>query len=234
MPQSFQNGDDNSQQNNFQNANSDDNQNSDNGVKPIISAEDLASLQKRDTNAQTHITTLETETAELKTQMESMQVKLDKAADVEDLLRQQEGNQVNLDDLTDQAAKRVTDALDAKASKAKADSNFDAVSTALTASFGDKTDEAVNKACAENDMTFDEMVELSRKNPKLALKLCKVEVKPDQQPSSTTINTSALLNNFQQQEQIPATVNVMELRTDRERVADFNRRMEAKLKELNS
>lgn len=234
MPQSFQNGDDNSQQNNFSQANSDDNQTPPNEVKPIISPEDLASLQKRDTNAQTHITTLETETAELKTQMESLQAKLDRAADVEDLLRQNEGTPVDLDTLTDQAAAKVAAKLDAKANAAIADDNFDSVAAALTASFGDKTDEAVKVACQENDMSFDDMVELSRKNPKLALKLCNVEVKPDQQPSQTTINTSAMLNNLQQHQAPPATVNVMELRTDKERVNDFNRRMEAKLKELNS
>lgn len=237
MPESFQQGGDhtpNGQDDQSFSKAPDDNSNaSTDGESSTLQPDALAALQKRDEHAQSHITTLETEAADLKTLMVEMQEKLDKAAQVEELLRNKpEGSEFNLDDVTSKTTEGVLAALDARSLKEKADSNFDTVSTALTKQYGDKTDEAVKKACAENDMSFDEMIALSRKNPKLAMKLCDVDVKPDQQPSRTTINSSAVLNQYQQQDEAPK-VNVMDLRTDRERVTDYERRLEAKIKQLN-
>jgi len=220
------------QGNNFSNQNPDDNLNNGNGDvnKPMINADDLAALQKRDEHAQTHITTLEGEANDLKTRMAEMQDALDKAKSVESLLEEKDNQtQLTAEEVAAKAAVLVNDNLTAQGVKAQADANFADVSTALTAKFGDDTDEAVKTACEENGMTWDDMVELSKKNPKLAMKLCNVEKAPNAQAMSPTINTSAMQSNNQQ---APVRKNVMELRTDRERVSNFQERMNTRIKEL--
>lgn len=231
--QGTDNQDQDGQGNSFSDQNPGDNQDKgSNGVNnPSISAEDLAVLQKRDVNAQSHISTLENEAKDLNTRMVEMQEKLDKAASVEDLLKDQGQSTFDVDELTAKVTQNVTEGLSAEAKEAKAKGNFDNVATALTEKHGDKTDDAVKKACQENDMTFEDMVELARKNPKLAMKLCDVEVKPDQQPSRTSINSSALLD--QNQQEPTPKANVMDLRTDKARIEYMNQRLDAKYKELN-
>jgi len=198
---------------------------------PTISAEDLVTLQKRDTHAQEHISNLETEAKDLKTLMADMQGKLDQAASVEDLLKDKGNTTLNADEVAAKAAESVRNSMAEESAQEKSKSNFDKVSTALTEKYGKDTDEAVKKACTDNDMTWEEMIKLSEKNPKLAMKLCEVEIRVEHQPAQTTINTNAVLNQYGSQEPTKK-VNVMELRTDRARVDDFTRRMEAKIKEL--
>lgn len=203
-------------------------------VTPTITAEDLATLTKRDEHAQGHIQTLEDEAKDLKTLMVEMQEKLDKAASVGDLLKDQgQQSAIDVDELTAKTVQAVKANLTAEQQEVKATENFDKVSTALTEKFGEKTDEAVKAACSENDMSFDEMVSLARKNPNLAMKLCDVKVKAEPQASLTSINTNAFQQNNQDLGQ-PQKVDVMNLRTDRERVDNFNSRLDAKLKELNN
>jgi len=208
---------------------SDDNQNpKGDGVTTSITEEELKALQKRDEHAQTHITTLEDEAKVLKDQITEMQTKLDKAKDVEDLLENQGKQQVNVEEITT----GVIEQLNAKELKAQQDENFNTVSTALTEKFGDKVDEEVKKAASENGLTFDEMVEMSRKNPKLALKLLDVKVKATPKPQQGSLNTSAFIET--QQGVNPPTKNVLELSSDKERVNDFQARLEAKVREMNN
>ena len=216
----------------FSNQNPGDNPGASTEGNPSITAEDLAALQKKSEHAQTHISTLEAEAIEAKAEMVKMQERLDQAAKVEDLLKEKGDSTVDVDDLTNKTLKAVTDAMEAKEIAAKADSNFDIVSNTLTEKYGDKVDEAVKTAAVENDMSFDDMVNLARKNPKLALKLCNVEVQREAPPSQGSINPSAVFNQHQGEGQRP-TVNVTELRTDRARVDNWNARMDAYLKTLN-
>ncbi len=204
------------------------------GVTPQLSAEDVAALVKRDVHAQSHIVTLETETTDLKTQMVEMQSKLDLAATAQEVLEAQGQSTVNVDDIVTKATQALTAQQAATTAEQLATSNFQDVSNTLSEKYGtDKVDEAVKKACSENGMSWDEMVTLAKSNPLAAKRLCNVEVKPQAQPMQTSINSSAVLGSYQQQQQETPKVNVMELRTDSDRVADYTRRMELKLKELN-
>lgn len=232
--QATQTNDQGGQGSDFSDSNTGDNQSSNTGVdNATITTEALAALTKREEHAQTHIITLETETSDLRTQMAEMQGKLDQAANVEDLLAQQGQSTVNADDVTVTVVQQVKDALKLEKVEELEDDNFTVVQEALNIQFGnERVDDAVKLACSENDMTWDEMVTLSRKNPKLALKLCNIEMKADQQPTSQSINTSALVDNYQQQE-APTKVNIMELRTDSARIANYENRLEQKLQELN-
>ena len=216
MPNSFnqdadqgsQNQDLQGQGSEFANQGNGDNQNQDqNNGTPQLSAEDLVALQKRDTHAQEHISRLEDEAASRKTEMDALQVKLDRAADVDELLRNRDnGTALDADEVAAKAAESVRNSILADTAKERSDANFDKVSTALTERYGDQTDEAVKKACAENDMSWDEMISLSKKNPKLAMKLCEVEVVVERQPSSGSINPQAVVrqqgNQYQQQQPV--------------------------------
>ena len=201
---------------------------------PTLSADDLAALQKRDTNAQSHITTLEAEAAQRKVELVALQDKLDQAANVEEVLRQKESTTVDVDDIVTKATQALASQQAATAAQDLEESNFKDVSDTLSSQYGaDKVDEAVKQACSENGMTWEDMVALAKANPLAAKRLCNVEVKAAAQPIQASINTSALLGQYQQSQETPPKVNVMDIRNDSDRVADFTRRMEAKLKELN-
>ena len=233
--QSAQNQDLDGQGSEFANQGNGDNQNQDeNNGNPQLSAEDLVALQKRDTHAQEHIQRLEDEASARKTEMDALQVKLDRAADVDELLRNRDsGTALDADEVVAKAAQSVRDSLLADTAKERSDANFDQVSTALTEKYGDKTDDAVKLACKENDMSWDEMISLSKKNPKLAMKLCDVKVHVERAPAGGSTNTLGVLEQQGNQYQQAAPVKLMELRTDKSRVNNYTQRLDAKLKELN-
>ncbi len=194
---------------------------------PAMSPTDLAALQTRDTHAQAHIATLEAEAASRKQEMLDMQGKLDQASTVEDVLRAKESATVDVDDIATKVAQTIKSQADAENLETLKTNNFATVSEALTEKFGMvDVDKNVQAICAENDMTWDDMVDLARKNPKLAMKLCDVEVKTVAQPTTPTINYNAFMAQNQNTLEQPTKVNVMDLRTDKDRVADFQRRMD--------
>lgn len=166
-----------------------------------LTAEQIAALQKRDINAQTHITTLEAENEKFRAEMLTLAEKVDKLGDVDSIMEKL--NQVGDNTPVDQAAlieatrAGVMESLNKDKAVAAQDENFKSVQTTLTAQFGDKTDETVKKACEDHGMSWDSMVALAKANPKAALALCKVEVKLAPQASNpSTIN----LQGFNQQQ----------------------------------
>ncbi len=203
------------------------------GTNLGISVEELSALRKRDEHAQNHISTLESEAAEYKAQLAELQAKLDQASSVDELLREREQSTVNVDEVTSQAVDRVKAALASEKAATLAQENFNTVSKALTEKYGKDVDVEVQRICAENDMSFEDMAELSRKNPKLALKLCGSEAKASVTPSSTsTINSNAVLDNYQSGQQAPKK-NVMELRTSKELADNYEQRLKAHLSKQN-
>lgn len=203
------------------------------GVAPQISPEDLAALTKRDLNAQSHIATLEAEAVSRKTEYAEMQARLDQAATVEETLRQQESATVNVDDIVTKATQAMASQAAATAATEQANANFKDVSDTLSEQFGaDKVDAAVKQACAEAGMSWEQMVTLAKTNPVAAKKLCNVKPVSQAQPMQSSINTSAYMGQYQQQQETPK-VNVMDLRNDTARVTDLEGRIAAKIKELN-
>lgn len=191
-----------------------------------MAPEDVSALVKKSEHAQNHIQTLEQENAQFKTQLADMQDKLKTAVSVEELLQgQKEVQDIDVDALTASVAAKVSGDLASQQATKVADDNWSTVTESLTKAFGDKTDEMVKKACMENDMSWDDMIEVAKKNPRLALKLCEVKVDHSATPSPTSsINTQALPGSLQPQE--PTKVNVMDLRTDSARVTDLYRRFD--------
>ena len=173
-----------------------------------LTADQLA-LQQRDQHAQAHIKTLETENEAFRGEMKNLADRLDKLGDVDSImerLSKTQGEGIDRASLIEEVTSGIKKSMSAEqAEKTQAD-NFTEVSKALVSKFGDKTDEQVQKACEENDMTLEAMIDLSKPNPKLALKLCggDKQVVSAQPSSGTSINTQGLYSNGQ--ERAPDTV----------------------------
>lgn len=167
-----------------------------------LSTDQVAALQQRDTHAQTHITTLETENKAMRDKLTTLAEKVDKLGDVDSImekLSRAEGNNVDVADVIAQAQSGVLTTLKTDAAVQLQTDNFKNVSDTLVAQYGDKTDEMVQKACSEHNMSLDSMVALAKDNPKAALALCKVENQIAPQASApSSINSLGL-----QQQQAP-------------------------------
>lgn len=200
---------------------------------PTVTAEELAAIAKRDEHAQTHIKTLELEAENMRKYVEALEAKAEQAASVEELLNKETPPaSVDVDGITTSVTEAVKQSLQEEKLVLTQNQNFEEVSRTLTEKFGTDVDSKIQEICSENAITFDEMVDLARKNPKLALKICDVKVEKPSTPSQTSINSAAFMAQNASHQQAQTPVNVMELRTDKSRVDDFNRRMESKLREL--
>ena len=197
-----------------------------------LTAEQVAALQKRDTNAQDHIKTLETENEKFRTELVSLADKVDKLGDVDSImekLNQTGGNSIDEASLIEKARTSVMDSLTQERAAASEADNFNSVQTTLTAQFGDKTDETVKKACEDHGMSWESMVSLAKANPKAALALCKAETKIAPQASGpSSINSLGLHN---QQAPAPdtnkANFSYATNMSEAQRVKQFMERMSA-------
>lgn len=174
-----------------------------------LSADQVAALQQRDSHAQVHITKIETENAAMRAEMTTLAAKVDQLGDVDSImekLSRVEGNSnVDIADVIAKAQSGVLDTLSSDAAEKLQTDNFKSVSDTLTAQYGDKTDEMVQKACSEHNMSLDSMVALAKANPKAALALCKVETQlAPQGTAPSSINTLGL-----QQQQAPVQENTV-------------------------
>ena len=175
-----------------------------------MSPEDLASLVKRDANAQQHITNLETERQEQRDAMNALQQTvarlegtLSATEDVKGMLAgMQPGQQApaqepaaavpSVDDLVAAATAKVTADLDAKAQKDLQDSNYQKIAEVLTSTFGDKANAHVTTIAEQNSMTFEEAQDMARNNPTLFNNLfVKTGSTQSAQAPSTGFNTAA-------------------------------------------
>jgi hypothetical protein len=174
-----------------------------------LSADQVAALQQRDQHAQVHITKIETENAAMRTEMTALAAKVDQLGDVDSImekLNRVEGNSnVDIADVIAKAQSGVLDTLSSDAAEKLQTDNFKSVSDTLTAQYGDKTDEMVQKVCSEHNMSLDSMVALAKANPKAALALCKVETQiAPQGTAPSSINILGL-----QQQQAPVQTDAV-------------------------
>lgn len=222
----------NDQGSQFANANSADQQNNAGKNDLEMTKGDLSALIKKSEHAQDYIKKLEQENEDSRKLVTLMEEKLSQSANVEELLKKGENESLSNDDLVSQVTNQVNNQMAQQRTKDTADSNFQLVSDALSATYGEKTDERVKQVCQENDMTWDQMVGLSRTNPKLVLGLCKAEQSKGEAPASSGgVNTQGFQgqNNQQTESLGKGYVNI---RSDKQRVEVFNQYMEQKLKEL--
>lgn len=203
------------------------------GVKQYTQ-EEISALLTRDEHAQNHIKTLEQETANYRKELEELREKVDKATPVDELmeaLRQEKGESttIDIDDIVNKATQSVTSTLEQQTIKQQQESNFKTVAEAVQTKFGTDADAEMAKVAQSNDMTLQELIDLSYQKPNLVMKLAGLDKKQD---APTTPSQGSLDPRLFNQEPEKPKKSVMEMRTDRERVDDFNARLEAKLKEL--
>lgn len=179
-------------------------------VDGTMSQEDLASLVKRDANAQQHITNLETERQEQRDAMNALQQTvarlegtLSATEDVKGMLAgMQPGQQPpaqdtataapSVDEIVAAATAKVTADLDAKVQKDLQESNYNKIAEVLTSTFGDKANAHVTTIADRNGMSFEEAQDMARNNPTLFNNLfIKTSTGFSAAPSQGATNTSA-------------------------------------------
>lgn len=199
-----------------------------------ISVEDVIALQKRDENAQPFIETLKEETKSLRDEMSELKDAFIKGKVIDNAL---DGDDLNKDDQTglseeellNKAVVRMKAELkEDKAGETK-QANFKSVTETLTEKFGDKVDDHMTKICKELGMTWDDAVELAESKPAAALKLFGADAKSVQSFSKGTVNTSTFT-----QEPEGEKVNLMDIRRDKDRVNNFQKRLEKQLANMGS
>jgi predicted RNase H-like nuclease (RuvC/YqgF family) len=237
MTQSFQGADQGTNQGESHGASfgaggSGDNQNQGNEGAAQLTAEQIQALITRDEHAQNHIQTLEAETQQMREELESLRSKVDKSSTANELLeklsnQQAQGQEIDLEDLVNKATQNVTKTLEQQNLQKEQDANFNKVAESVQSKYGENADVEMAKVATENGMAFEQLVELAHTNPTLVMKLCGLSDKAPVPPSQGSASTQQ----YQQDQQQP-TVNIAEVRTDRERVDIYTARLDAKLKEL--
>jgi len=147
-------------------------------------------MQKRIGDKDTHISTIESENQTLREKLAAIDEKLSKMSTVEEALeRIKDSNKSNQDTALDEdtlksVMRGVLPGVMAEQTAAqKAESNFKEVSAQLTKLYGkDKVDETVARIAEENGITFDDMLELARKSPKVVYRMAGVN--PSQQAAA--------------------------------------------------
>jgi hypothetical protein len=203
---------------------------------------DVSVLQKRVNDSQEFISTLKTERATDRAELERLQEELARRPSMEEIMehinKQAGTNQTTLDpdDLINKAVEATEARSAAKAQEAQRASNINAVAETLKSAFqGEDLDAKVKEIAAENDMSFDDVFDLASRNPKAALKVLGVSApaKPTPNGHSGSINTRALdLQNGVRQDQAPQG-HIMSHNNDRDRISYFKQRMDAGLKSIN-
>ncbi len=192
-----------------------------------ISIEDVVALQKRDVNAQAHITKLEAETSDLRDNNTKLEDEAAKNLLIQDALdgNDADDNQTGLseEDLLKKALAHVKDSLNEEKAVGVKAANFKSVTEALTEAYGEGVDKHIASVCDELGMSWEDAVKLSEDKPAAALKLFSGTKKINKQSTQQTMNTSA----FQSTDNQEKPVNVMGLRTDRARVDNFLTRLAA-------
>ena len=227
---------DNGDQNNGQGTSfgakgNDDSHSQGTGGEGGLSIEEVEALVKRDSNAQEHIKNLEAETKGFRDRISALEAKDDETSipdDLLDKLNKLESSDPNSNDLVERVTQAVTDDLSKREALQVQQENFKRVSQVVQSKFGENADVEMSKVAAENGMTLEGIIQMSHTNPKLVENLLGVASK-----SSSSQSTSQGQSGYNEQIDDDKPVNVMDLRTDAKRVADFNRRMDKKLKELN-
>ncbi len=146
-------------------------------------------MQKRLTDKDSHINTLESENKNINEKFADMAERLDKLTTVEDTLSRMrentESNQATALDEEDLKVK-VKNLLAENTAEERADNNFKAVADVLSKKYGsDKVDETVRSVAKENGLTFDDMISLARKSPSAVYRMAGLD-----NMSATSTNAS--------------------------------------------
>jgi hypothetical protein len=158
----------------------DNNSQVDNGVGAVLQAQ-ITGMEKRITDKDTHISTVESENMKLRQDMSDIQSKLDNSAQIEEALERIQTSQhdSNQDTALDEDAliNRLKASLATDDQQKTAQQNFDEVAGEFTRRFGaDAADEKVRQLAVDNSLSFDDIVDLARKSPNAVYKMAGLSV----------------------------------------------------------
>ena len=140
-------------------------------------------MQKRIGDKDAHISSIESENQILREKLASVDEKLSKMGTVEEALsklkdKEKSNQDTALDEDTIKSMMRgvLPSVIKESTEAERAEANFKEVSSALTKTYGaDKVDEVVAKVAIENGMSFDDMLSLARKSPKVVFKMVGIQ-----------------------------------------------------------
>lgn len=136
----------------------------------------IAGMEKRLTDKDSHISTIESENQSLREQIADVQEKIERMAKIEEALERMQENQNESTQETalDENAliNKTLEALDMKKRQATAEENFNSVAAELTKQFGaDAVDNKVAQIASDNGLSFDDIVDLAKKSPNAVYKM---------------------------------------------------------------
>ena len=199
---------------------------------------DVNKLEKRLADSQQFIEVLKSERQSDRQKIEELEAKIQSAPTLDEIMEHinqnpsNTGDPVNPEDLVNKTVDAVQQQLSQTAQEEKEAQNIKEVSQILQSQFGDNVDTKVSELAANNDMSFDEIYDLARKKPKVALKLLGIE---QEDASKTTPSPTSSLNSIavmNQPQDPPKRQTIMDMRTERDRVNYLQERMNQRLKEL--
>lgn len=198
----------------------------------------VSTLQKRIDDSQEFISVLKNERQQDQERIKALEEDLKNRPSLEEIMEhvnQQSGNKdiIGPNEMINKALEAVDQKLSLREQQSIESTNIEKVSERLKQEFGNDVDKKVAEIAAENDMTFDEVFSLAKKNPKATYKL--LGVKNEVPASNTNINSNGMnslglgANTSNKQER---TDNIMDYTTDKKRVEFFQKRMEKGLSKL--
>lgn len=184
----------------------------------------LAAILKRLDDKDAFIDKLKQENQELRNSQNSQPSMDDILERLNQVNQSQQPQQepVDIDELVNKATQAATQALNENQAAELRKANFNKVQSVLSSKFGNDVDKEVKRLAAENDMTFDEAVEMAQNKPNVLLKLFGMSgnepVNGAPTPTPETMNAHQFAN-----QNLPQTPqkrkSLVEATTDRERIA---------------
>jgi hypothetical protein len=209
---------------------------------------DINTVVKRLNDSQAFIETLKSERAadrqaleEYKREIAALQAKVESTPKLDAILdevsKRSSGrpDSINQDELVNKAAQAAVGQLERAKQEAVAKENLSQVSKALASKFGvEKVDSTVAELAAQAGMTFDDIFEMAKRSPKAVFKLLGVENaeasgRSGESSYGNSVNSVGLPGT---QRQEAPTKNLMQARTEKERIDLFNKKMTEKLAKL--
>lgn len=203
---------------------------------------DVSKLQKRIDDSQRFIEQLKSESSQYRETIKQLTERMEKVPSLDAIMEQINQNgrsNDNLDpeDLVNKTLSTFEARQQERERAAKADDNFKQVASTLQKHFSGKdVDAEVRRLAQENDMSFEDVFDMAKRNPKAVYKVLGINVNSAPQgydhSSGGTLNTYGVTSNQPPQEdKVP---NLVKVRTEKERINLFSNYMEKELRKLNN
>ena len=181
-------------------------------VKPQFGQDDISEILKQNVHGQAHIKTLESETAQLREEIKTLQQELANAKSVDDLINEIRQNnesttmtgsttpQIDEEQLLAKLTEKVTSTMTLQEQLKLETDNWNTVTQALQAKHGEGYAAYVDSRARELGMNNVQMETLARQNPKAFIELVSPGTTFNRTAPTTPSMTSPKSNESQEQE----------------------------------